>query len=64
MEQITLNRVDIEKIIAEKYNLNPQNGDSVVLDVESKIVMKDTVDAKRVYYPIAYIWKESNDNEK
>ena len=58
MEQIVLNRVDIENIIAEKYNLNPQNGDSLVLDVESKIVLKDTVDAKRVYYPVAYIWKE------
>lgn len=60
MEQIILNRIDIENIIAEKYNLNPQNGDSLVLDVESKIVMKDTVDAKRVYYPVAYIWKESD----
>lgn len=64
MEQITLNRIDIEKIIAEKYNLNFQNGDNVVLLVESKTVMKDTVDAKRVYYPVAYIWKESNKNGK
>lgn len=64
MEQITLNRVDIEKIIAEKYNINPQNGDSLVLDVESKIILKDTIGAKRVYYPVAYIWKESNENDK
>ena len=64
MEQITLNRVDIEKIIAEKYNLNPQNGDSLVLDVESKTILKDTVYAKKVYYPVAYIWKEGNENDK
>lgn len=61
MEQIILNRVDIEKIIAEKYNLNPQNGDSVFLDVESKIILKDTIDAKKVYYPVAYIWKEAKE---
>lgn len=59
MEQITLNRVDIEKIIAEKYNINPQNGDSLVLVVESKTILKDTMDAKKVYYPVAYIWKEN-----
>lgn len=64
MEQIILNRVDIEKIIAEKYNLNPQNGDSVFLDVESKTILKDTIDAKKVYYPVAYIWKESDENDK
>ena len=59
-EQIILNEIDIENIIAEKYNLNPQNGDSLVLVVESKTVMKDTVDAKKVYYPVVYIWKESD----
>lgn len=64
MEQIILNRIDIEKIIAEKYNLSPQNGDSVVLDVESKTILKDTIDAKKIYYPVAYIWKESDNNEK
>ena len=64
MEQIILNRIDIEKIIAEKYNLNPQNGDSVVIDVESKTILKDTVDAKKIYYPVAYIWKENNENDK
>ena len=62
MERIILNRIDIENIIAEKYNLNPQNGDTMTLVVESKTVMKDTVDAKKVYYPVAYIWKE-NDNK-
>ena len=52
--------MDIENIIAEKYNLNPQNGDSLVLVVESKTVMKDTECAKKVHYPVAYIWKESD----
>lgn len=60
MERIILNRIDIENIIAEKYNLNPQNGDTLALVVESKTVMKDTVDAKKVYYPVAYIWKEND----
>ena len=60
MERIILNRIDIENIIAEKYNLNPQNGDSWVLVVESKTVMKDTVYAKKVYYPVAYIWKKGD----
>ena len=64
MEQIILNRIHIENIIAEKYNLNPQNGDNLVLVVESKTVMKDTVYAKKVYYPVAYIWKEGDGNEK
>lgn len=64
MEQIILNRIDIENIIAEKYNLNFQNGDNLVLVVESKTVMKDTVDAKKVHYPVAYIWKESNKNDR
>lgn len=60
IEQIILNGIDIENIISEKYNLNPQNGDSLVLIVESKTVMKDTVYAKKIYYPVAYIWKESD----
>lgn len=60
MERIILNRIDIENILAEKYNLNPQNGDCLTLVVESKTVMKDTEYAKKVYYPVAYIWKESD----
>lgn len=64
MESIILNRIDIEKIIAEKYNINPQNGDSVVLDVESKTIYKDTVYAQRIYYPVAYIWEENDKNDK
>ena len=60
MERIILNRLDIENIIAEKYNLNFQNGDNLTLVVESRTILKDTVDAKKVYYPVAYIWKGSN----
>ena len=61
--EITLNKAEIEKIISEKYKLNPQNGDAIAIVIESKTVNYNSVDARKEYYPIAYIWKEGGNNK-
>ena len=58
IKEIVISSHEIEAIIAEKYNVNPQKGDSMVLVVENKTVNYLSENAKKVYYPVAYIWKE------
>ena len=57
MKEIVVNANEITNIIAEKYGVDYRKGDSIVLTVESKTVNYNTVNAKKVYYPVAYIWK-------
>ncbi len=57
MKEIVVNANEIEHIIAEKYGVDYKKGDSIVLAVESKTVNYNTVNAKKVHYPVAYIWK-------
>lgn len=57
MKEIVISACEIEKIIAEKYELNPQNGDAIALMVENKTVNYLSENAKKVYYPVAYVWK-------
>ena len=59
IKEIKLDEREIARIIAEKYNVNPMNG--VVVLVESKIENYNSVNARRVYYPVAHIWVESED---
>ena len=60
MKEIVVSANEIEQIIAEKYNLNVKKGDAIVLAVENKTVNYLSINAKKVYYPIAYIWKEDD----
>lgn len=55
MNEIKLSRTDIAKIIAEKYNADPVN--EVVVLAESKIQNYNSLEARRVYEPVAYVWK-------
>ena len=55
MKDIKLNRNEIAKIIAEKYDVDPIN--EVVVLAESKIENYDSINARKVYEPVAYVWK-------
>ena len=57
MKTITLADYEIAKIIAEKYGVSLNN---VVVISESKTEHYDSIHAKRVYKPVAYIYKEEN----
>lgn len=58
IKEIVVSSHEIEQIIAEKYGVDPQKGDSIALVVENRTVNYLSVNAKKVYYPVAYIWKE------
>ena len=55
MMVIELTRKEIAKIIAEKYNADPIN--EVVVLAKSKIENYDSINARKVYEPVAYVWK-------
>jgi len=58
IKEIVVSTHEIEAIIAEKYKVDPQKGDSIALVVENKTVNYLSENAKKIYYPVAYIWKE------
>lgn len=63
MKEIVVNPNEIAHIIAEKYGVDYKKGDDIILTVESRTVNYNTINAKKVYYPVAYIWKGSVEND-